>query len=348
MRRRLVRARRRGAPSSAKAAGSTSPTGSRATSGTAPPPPRCSCGRSPPVGEGPEPAPHVERPATCGRIGERRGRPRRRRPDRDRRPPRRRRRAGADPGRRREAPCGDAAERAAAGAARLRLGRARRVRDRRRRPHRVPVPPCRGPRPSLRRGRRRAPRRAWVAAARRTSSGGRPRSSSRARSSSCALRFARCSPSSGGPIATGPHSRLPAETVERCRTVLREVGLVPGEVAAARVDLEASPTYRAACEQVEHSLRLSPRPGGLGEKELQHPSTNMWVWQRCRAAPKPSGTTLFWPSCSAGSRTTTRTLTPTSSGQRSTTPASITAASAERAARSSSTIPSPSRRSAPS
>ena len=47
VRRRLVRARRRGARSSAKAAGSTSPTGSRATSGTAPPRPRCSCGRSP-------------------------------------------------------------------------------------------------------------------------------------------------------------------------------------------------------------------------------------------------------------------------------------------------------------
>jgi single-stranded-DNA-specific exonuclease len=46
---------------------------------------------------------------------------------------------------------------------------------------------------------------------------------------------------------------LPAETIERCRAVLREVGLVPGAVAAARVDLEASPTYRAACEQVEHS-----------------------------------------------------------------------------------------------
>ena len=46
---------------------------------------------------------------------------------------------------------------------------------------------------------------------------------------------------------------LPAETVERCRAVLREVGLVPGEVAAARVDLEASPTYRAAREQVADS-----------------------------------------------------------------------------------------------
>ena len=46
---------------------------------------------------------------------------------------------------------------------------------------------------------------------------------------------------------------LPPETVERCRTVLREVGLVPGAVAAARVDLDASPTYRAACEQVADS-----------------------------------------------------------------------------------------------
>jgi len=46
---------------------------------------------------------------------------------------------------------------------------------------------------------------------------------------------------------------LPAETVERCRAVLREVGLVPGAVAAARVDLDASPTYRAAREQVAHS-----------------------------------------------------------------------------------------------
>jgi single-stranded-DNA-specific exonuclease len=46
---------------------------------------------------------------------------------------------------------------------------------------------------------------------------------------------------------------LPAETVERCRTVLREVGLAPGAGASAQVDLESSPTYRAAREQVEHS-----------------------------------------------------------------------------------------------
>ena len=47
-------------------------------------------------------------------------------------------------------------------------------------------------------------------------------------------------------------STLPAETVERCRAVLREVGLVPG-AGGGRVDLESSPTYRAAREQVEHS-----------------------------------------------------------------------------------------------
>jgi single-stranded-DNA-specific exonuclease len=46
---------------------------------------------------------------------------------------------------------------------------------------------------------------------------------------------------------------LPSETVERCRAVLREVGLVPGAVADARVDLEASPTYRAARDQVADS-----------------------------------------------------------------------------------------------
>ena len=46
---------------------------------------------------------------------------------------------------------------------------------------------------------------------------------------------------------------LPSETVERCRAVLREVGLVPGAVAAAHVDLDSSPTYRAACEQVAGS-----------------------------------------------------------------------------------------------
>jgi len=46
---------------------------------------------------------------------------------------------------------------------------------------------------------------------------------------------------------------LPSETVERCRAVLREVGLDPGAVAAAKVDLDSSPTYRAACEQVAGS-----------------------------------------------------------------------------------------------
>jgi len=46
---------------------------------------------------------------------------------------------------------------------------------------------------------------------------------------------------------------LPPATVERCRVVLREIGLVPGAVAAARLDLETSPTYRAAREQVADS-----------------------------------------------------------------------------------------------
>ena len=46
---------------------------------------------------------------------------------------------------------------------------------------------------------------------------------------------------------------LPSETVERCRAVLREVGLDPGAVAAAKVDLDSSPTYRAACAEIAHS-----------------------------------------------------------------------------------------------
>ena len=51
----------------------------------------------------------------------------------------------------------------------------------------------------------------------------------------------------------GTALRLPPATIERCRVVLREVGLVPGAVAAAKVDLESSPTYRAACAEVAHS-----------------------------------------------------------------------------------------------
>ena len=64
------------------------------------------------------------------------------------------------------APRRDAPRGPAPGAARLRLGRARRVRDRRRRRRCVPVPPRRGARPSGRRRRGRAPRRARVEAAR--------------------------------------------------------------------------------------------------------------------------------------------------------------------------------------
>ena len=167
---------------------------------------------------------------------------------------------------------------------------------------RVAVPSCRGPRPSLRRGRRRAPRRAWVAAARPPRLGpGRGRVRARG-ASSCARRFATRSPSSGEPTATAPR-----HVAGRDRRALphraprgrprpgggrrrprrpRGVADLPRRVRAGRA-----------------LVRLSQRPGGLGEQELQHPSTNMWVWQRCRAAPKPSGTTHSWPSCSAGSRT---------------------------------------------
>jgi hypothetical protein len=51
----------------------------------------------------------------------------------------------------------------------------------------------------------------------------------------------------------GASLTLPPATVERCRAVLREVGLDPGAVAAAKVDLDSSPTYRAACAEIAHS-----------------------------------------------------------------------------------------------
>ena len=282
-------------------------------------------------------------------CGERRGRPRRRRPDRDRRPPRGRRRAGADPRRRRRGAAPAMLRGVLRGrAARLRLGRARRVRDRRCRPHRVPVPPCRGPRPSLRRGRRRAPRRARLAAARPPRLGaGRGRVCARGR------RAARAASRGAGRRLAGRPRRaaltLPAETVERCRTVLREVGLVPGEVAAARVDLEASPTYRAAQRAGRALVRLSPRPGGLGRSRSSNtpPLTcgygNGAAQRRSRAA-RPSSGRAARPDLGVQPERRRRSR----SGQRSTTPASITAASGERAARSSSTIRSPLRRSAPS
>ena len=54
----------------------------------------------------------------------------------------------------------------------------------------------------------------------------------------------------------GTPPALPAETVERCRRVLREVGLEPGIATAGKVDLNASPTYRAALALVEDSCRF--------------------------------------------------------------------------------------------
>jgi single-stranded-DNA-specific exonuclease len=56
---------------------------------------------------------------------------------------------------------------------------------------------------------------------------------------------------------------LAADTVARCRTVLSEVGLDPNaHDGAARFDLNASPTYRAAVERVEDSLRFLQSQAG--------------------------------------------------------------------------------------
>jgi hypothetical protein len=56
---------------------------------------------------------------------------------------------------------------------------------------------------------------------------------------------------------------LAADTVARCRTVLSEVGLDPAaNGGAARIDLNASPTYRAAVERVEDSLRFLQSQAG--------------------------------------------------------------------------------------
>ncbi len=49
---------------------------------------------------------------------------------------------------------------------------------------------------------------------------------------------------------------LAPETVERCRVVLGEVGLVSGTTAATKVDLEESPTYRAAVARIEAVKRF--------------------------------------------------------------------------------------------
>jgi single-stranded-DNA-specific exonuclease len=56
---------------------------------------------------------------------------------------------------------------------------------------------------------------------------------------------------------------LAPDTVARCRTVLSEVGLDPrAHDGAARFDLNASPTYRAAVERVEDSLRFLQSQAG--------------------------------------------------------------------------------------
>jgi single-stranded-DNA-specific exonuclease len=56
---------------------------------------------------------------------------------------------------------------------------------------------------------------------------------------------------------------LAPDTVARCRTVLAEVGLDPADRAGGeRIDLNASPTYRAALERVEDSLRFLQSQAG--------------------------------------------------------------------------------------
>jgi hypothetical protein len=55
---------------------------------------------------------------------------------------------------------------------------------------------------------------------------------------------------------------LAPDTVARCRTVLNEVGLDPANGGATRIDLNASPTYRAALERVEDSLRFLQSQAG--------------------------------------------------------------------------------------
>jgi single-stranded-DNA-specific exonuclease len=62
---------------------------------------------------------------------------------------------------------------------------------------------------------------------------------------------------------------LPRATIERCRVVLREVGLVPGAVAAAKVDLESSPTYRAARAEVADSHAFLESQAGLAQNSTK-------------------------------------------------------------------------------
>ena len=114
----------------------------------------------------------------------------------------------------------------------------------------------------------------------------------------------------------GAAPALPAETVERCRDRARASW---GSTRAptcrrAASTSTASPTYRAAQEQRRRAtsygaVPAARRAGPAGTRRAPL-HLDMWAWQRCRAAPKPSGTTHSWPSCSAGSRRTTRTPTP--------------------------------------
>ncbi len=55
---------------------------------------------------------------------------------------------------------------------------------------------------------------------------------------------------------------LAPDTVARCRTVLAEVGLDPSSGGGERIDLNASPTYRAAVERMEDSLRFLQSQAG--------------------------------------------------------------------------------------
>ena len=128
-----------------------------------------------------------------------------------------------------------------------------------------------------------------------TSSGGRPRSSSRARWSSCARRSARRWPSSGGPTATGApqaagrDGRALPGRAPRGRPRRRRGG---GGARRPRVVADLPSRARAGRALV----RLSPRPGGLGRRrrELQPPPLtcgygNGAAQRRSRAARPPSG-----------------------------------------------------------
>ncbi len=188
--------------------------------------------------------------------GDRRARARR--PDHDHRPPGSRRRAGAGAGRRRRPPNGDARR------------PTRSVTVRRRAPSPWPTTPRQPPsriwppamhewwRSTHRRVRRRAGCwRSWARPPPCIWCGERPRSRLRGRwpraASHCARRSSRC----GWPSATvPPSSPLAPETVERCRAVLGEVGLVSGASVATKVDLEESPTYREAVARIEAVKRF--------------------------------------------------------------------------------------------